>query len=68
MKLHIQLLRPSNALGTLQGDGWEVQTDNETWVFAKHADVSDEMAARMRLNHLDLLTSAFIRIDCQNQE
>jgi hypothetical protein len=65
IKLHIQLLRPSNVLGTLHGDGWETQTDNQTWVFAKHADVSDEMEARMRLNHLDLLTSTSIRIDFQ---
>ncbi len=86
MNLHIQFLRPSNALGTLQGDGWEfltsdihyqrspvnipllqkIETESEAWIFAKHADVPDEIAARKRLDRLGLLTSHSIRIDFQD--
>ena len=83
MNLHLQFLRPSNALGALQSDGWEfltsgihyqrspgnipplqkIETESETWIFAKHAEVPDEIAARKRLDRLGLLTSASIRID-----
>jgi hypothetical protein len=86
MNLHVQFLRPSNALGTLRGDGWEFSTsginyqrsasnipplqkiepESETWIFAKHAEVPDEIAARKRLDHLNLLTSGSIRIDFQD--
>jgi len=66
MNLHVQFLRPSNTLGTLRGDGWEVEPESETWILAKHADVPDEMAARKRLDHLNLLTSGSIRIDFQD--
>jgi len=86
MNLLIQFLRPSNALGTLQVDGWEfltsgihyqrsprnspplqkIETERETWILAKHADVPDEIAARKRLDRLNLLTSGSIRIDFQD--
>jgi hypothetical protein len=66
MNLHVQFLRPSNALGTLRGDGWQVEPESEAWIVAKHADVPDETAARRRLDHLNLLTSGSIRIDFQD--
>jgi hypothetical protein len=65
MNLSIELLRASNVLGTLQGDGWKVETESETRIFANHPEVPDEIAARKRLNDLDLLTSGSIRIDFQ---
>ena len=61
-----QFLRPSNALGTLQGDGWEIEMESEAWIFAKHADVADEISARKRLDHSNLLTSGSIRVDFQD--
>jgi hypothetical protein len=66
MNLHLQFLRPSNALGTLQGDGWEIEPESETWILVKHVDVPDEIAARKRLDRLGLLTSRSIRIDFQD--
>jgi hypothetical protein len=63
MNVHIQMLRPSNLIGTLQGDGWVVETKSKISIVAKHPHVPDEIAARNRLNQLDLLTSGSIRID-----
>jgi hypothetical protein len=44
----------------------KIEIESEAWILAKHADVPDEMAARKRLDHLNLLTSGSIRIDFQD--
>jgi hypothetical protein len=56
------LHEPTNQLQALQGDGWRLQGEPGGPFTGTHPDVSDEAAARYRLNLLGLLISRSVRI------
>jgi hypothetical protein len=53
---HVELKR------ILQTDGWTLESGQDDAVLAEHAGVTDEAAARSRLDRLGLLTSGRLRI------
>ena len=66
MKLQIQVLGRREAVKQrLQNDGWKLKSESSEILFACHAAVDSEQAARRRLHSLGLLTSATLRIEFQ---
>jgi hypothetical protein len=64
MKLHLRFLRQAGELRkALQNDGWQLAKEKNECFFANHPEVSDEPAARNRLNRIGLLTSASLSIE-----
>jgi hypothetical protein len=64
MHLHIQLLRdPDGLREALRSDGWKLEGGRLDTFVATHPYAPDDVAARVRLHHLGLLTSSFLRID-----
>ena len=65
MNLHLRFLRqPEELREVLQKDGWRLEGKDES-LFAHHPQVLDEPAARSRLYHLGVLTSASLCIEFQ---
>src|SRR5262249_55281953 len=64
MRLRIHLLyRGDLVTERLQRDGWNLQAEGADFLSACHAAVDGELAARLRLQGLGLLTSAALRIE-----
>lgn len=63
MKVAIQRLHPApDIAGKLERDGWHVESTDDGLLMADHPHASSEPLARMRLQHLGLLTSGRLRI------
>jgi hypothetical protein len=64
MKVRIEMLAFFGQVkDRLQGDGWEIERQDATGFWIRHASVPSESLARARLNRLGLLTSAAVRIE-----
>jgi hypothetical protein len=64
LKVRIEMLRgPDGSLESLRGDGWVLQSRLGNAAFLQHSDVTDEVSARSRLEHIGLLTSSRLRIE-----
>jgi hypothetical protein len=63
MKAHIQTLRDRESVSRLLLKyGWRLDQAGGNY-FARHPAVTDQQAARIRLNDLGLLTSSAVRIE-----
>ena len=64
MRVHLRFLRhPQQLRQALQNDGWQLETEKDECLLARHPQVSDEPAARGRLHRLGLLISPSLRIE-----
>jgi len=66
MKVHLRFLRQHGELQqALRNDGWQFEKEHDESLLARHPQVPDESAARVRLHQLGLLTSSSVWIDFQ---
>ena len=64
MNVQIDLLRPSTyPRDALLHDGWKLEAEHPSSFRVSHLQVTDEQAARTRLQRLGLLTSGSLRIE-----
>ena len=64
MILHVQFLENAeNVRENLLRDGWRAEPQPDGSLIISHPQVSDEEAARERLDQLGVLTSQAIRLD-----
>ena len=64
MHLRVQTLRESDQVKQIfAADGWRVEQAHPDTLRVRHPEVTDRMAARVRLDRLGLLTSTCCQID-----
>jgi hypothetical protein len=64
VQVHIELLRHRDQVqNVLEDDGWSLRRQSEGTVWARHPGVRTEAAARVRLHHLGLLVSSWLRVE-----
>ncbi len=64
MQVHIELLRHTHEVRqALREDGWSLRQEPGNCLGASHPQVDDEPAARVRLHHLGLLISSWLRVE-----